>query len=155
MSVEVSRSNGLAAQSSSPVLTIPPSSDVFYPTGGGAKVLIRMAPFVDQQKQRFSDESCVESSNKNGIVWSMWMWSWMRMLLVDGQMGMVKREASENGSSVGGNGSADGEEAEMAMRMKQERAKLQFAEADWVRSSALQEAAFYRAKLSLQSQFDF
>ncbi|KAG8916412.1 hypothetical protein FRC02_003973 [Tulasnella sp. 418] len=60
-----------------------------------------------------------------GFVWSMWMWSWMRMWLVDGQMGMGKREASENGSSVGGNGSADGEEAETAMRMKQERAKLQ------------------------------
>ncbi|KAG8956043.1 hypothetical protein FRC03_010989 [Tulasnella sp. 419] len=101
-----------------------------------------------------------------GFVWSMWMWNWMRMWFVDGQMGMVKREARENRRSMGGNGSGDGEEAEMVMRMKQERAKLQnvaqvqlaseqFAEADWVRSSALQEAAFYCAKLSLRSQFDF
>ncbi|KAG8945448.1 Negative regulator of mitotic exit [Tulasnella sp. 419] len=75
--------------------------------------------------------------------------------------GNDEEEASENGNSVGGNGSGAVRMAETVMNMKQERAKLQnliaaqeraaserFAEADRVRNSALKETAFYRAKLS-------
>ncbi|KAG8919659.1 Negative regulator of mitotic exit [Tulasnella sp. 418] len=75
--------------------------------------------------------------------------------------GNDEEEASENGNSVGGNGSGAVKMAETVMNMKQERAKLQnliaaqeraaserFAEADRVRNNALKETAFYRAKLS-------
>ncbi|KAG8959406.1 Negative regulator of mitotic exit, partial [Tulasnella sp. 419] len=189
-SVEALRSNGLAARSPSPVVTAPPPSDAFYPTGGGTKspqtngfpqghahrgsagsintspetlILLKQKEVELEAMKRRENwmKAALSQATKMGFVWSNVDVELDENVVGGWLNGNGEEEGSENGSSVGGNGGGAAKMAEMVMRMKQERAKLQnlivaqaraaserFAEADRVRNSALQEAALSRAKLS-------